>query len=189
MHVDRAGLGPQVIELYGSGLVGSPAFTRYLLDANAGADSLEIPGDVVFVEHYSSGSSRYLAPLLAEGFFVLAYADRDGVEGRSGDWTSYQEVVAAGPQVILTDHLRPSALEGFSKEYSVQLPCAEGEAYCVLPSNSTYVPRDEQVELPDVPTRVEARDAILVRHGTSAAAPTVVGSVAAAVTAVVAWLW
>lgn len=163
------GLGTELVNLYGSGLQGSPAFTRYLFDPSAGADAPEVPGDVVFVEHYTPGASRYLATFIADGFFVMAHADLGGREARVGDSTSYQEVVAAGPQVILTEHLRPSALGGFSGEYAAKLPCAGGETYCQLPTNSTYVARSEQVELPEVPTRVEARDAILQRQGISAA--------------------
>eukprot|EP00892_Ulva_mutabilis_P005148 jgi/Ulvmu1/3004/UM015_0044.1 len=179
------GLGPELIELYGSGLVGSPAFTRFLADAAAGADIPEIPGDVVFVEHYGAGSSRYLSRFIEEGFFVFAFADLAESAG-SDSWTSYQEVVAAGPQVILTERLQRTALQ---IGYFARLPCEEGEAYCVLPTNSTYVPRDEQVELPVVPTRVEARDAILLREGASAAAALVSGFAAAAVAAVAAVLW
>ena len=182
------GLGPELVNLYGSGLQGSPAFTRFLFDPSAGSDAPEVPGDVVFVEHYAAGSSRYLEPFIADGFFVMAHADLGGAEARVGDRTAYQEVVAAGPQAILTEHLRGSELAGFSGSYSARLPCAEGEVYCVLPSNSTYVARSEQVELPEVPTRVEPRDAILQRQGLTGAAAALPGGravwVAAAVLAV-----
>jgi hypothetical protein len=131
------------VDLYGPGLVGSPVFTRYFLQPGSTSQALDIPSDVVFVEHYAAGTSAYLEPLIAEGFFMVAFSDLGGQQARSNDFSTYDQVVKAGPNVILTEFLEPATFSDVLSEYSAALPC--DNEYCVLPSNFTGPIREAPV--------------------------------------------
>jgi hypothetical protein len=172
-----AGVGDIMVQLYGSSLAGSPAFTRFFLDPLVNSPSLNIPADTVFVEHYAAGSSGYIEPLAKEGFFIIGFADLGGREASRNDFSKYDEVLAAGANIVLTEYLVPAEFRAGRSEYSAQLPCGD-ESYCVLPSNSTAPPRrppdgDFSTEsgittLKPVPTQVEPRMPVGFETGAAA---------------------
>lgn len=161
------GFGSYLVDLYGPGLEQSPVFSRFFLQPGTTTQALSIPADVVFVEHYMAGTSAYLDPLKAEGFFLMAFSDLGGGQARSNDFSTYDEVVKAGPNVILTEFLEPATFGNQVSEYSARLPC-DGD-YCVLPSNFTGPVREAPViseagvggadptDLQPVPLTVEPR--------------------------------
>lgn len=167
MLIIGGGFGSYLVDLYGPGLEQSPVFSRFFLQPGTTAQALSIPADVVFVEHYMAGTSAYLDPLIAEGFFLMAFSDLGGGQARSNDFSTYDEVVKAGPNVILTEFLEPAAFGNQVSEYSARLPC-DGD-YCVLPSNFTGPVREAPViseagvggadptDLQPVPLTVEPR--------------------------------
>lgn len=160
------GVGGEMVDLYGSSLASSPAFTRFFLEPFANTPSLSIPADTVFVEHYAAGSSGYVAPLIKEGFFVIGFADLGGQQASRNDFSKYDELLAAGAHVVLTEYLAPGVFRDGKSEYKAELPCGD-ETYCVLPTNSTAPPRrplaDESptgsgiTTIKPVPTKVEPR--------------------------------
>lgn len=105
---------------------------------------------------------------MAEGFFVVGFSDLGGEQARANDFSTYDQVVKAGPNVIVTEYLQPGEFSGVQSQYKAELPCTDGSAaYCVLPSNFTGPVREAPVitssedaastTLKDVPTDVEPR--------------------------------
>lgn len=159
-----AGFGGYLVELFGPSLAQSPAFTRFFLQPQATVQALDIPADAVFVEHFAAGTSAYLEPLMAEGFFMIAFSDLGGLQARSNDFSTYDQVVKAGPNVILTEFLEPALFSNVMSDFSAALPC--NNEYCVLPSNFTGPVREPPVITEDtfgdgtlrpVPVAVEPR--------------------------------
>lgn len=186
-----------MVDLYGQALTGSPAFTRFFFEpgSTSQATALDVQPDQVFVEHFQAGTSVFLEPLIADGFFVVGFSDLGGREARSNDFSAYDQVVKAGPNVIVTEFLEPATFSNVLSEYSSALPCSdENAAYCVLPSNFTGPIREAPVisspedtaastTLQPVPNDVEPRlpDGFEDSSATVLTPATVAGVVAAVV--------
>jgi hypothetical protein len=120
-----AGMGKELQELYGHNLEGSPAFTRFYIDATTAVGP---PNNTVFAEMDGPGVSPQLSALQAQGLFSIVRTDasRDAAGARA----HYAAAVAAGVNLLVTEFLSPWHPSG----HTVQLPFGMKE-FCPISRN------------------------------------------------------